>query len=373
MRPCGMRQSDFSPSLRNLASLVSAAFAGETACAVPVSNSLAEFAIRRHRIGPLILTAIRDAPGAPQSVLEMLREDARGNARKYTLTLTTSAAIGQGFAQARIPALLFKGLPLAQALYVNPASRHVGDIDILIPPSSLRVAREVLNAIGFESADTLFALPGPLQEIAIRSARDFLFANSKNRQKLELHTRLIFSKRVSAGFAAQSGGLVPKLGDGNALAVPEIGPVLAHYLLLHGAASGWARMKWLADLLPLLAKLSADQRRALADCAERTRTAAATKAGLVLLRSIFEGVELGPLKSWLEEPAGRNAVETRVRKYAAWLQTEAESAPNPLQDRASAFTSAMLLNDRLADQAGLLLPAAFSSTLRIAGRLAARA
>jgi hypothetical protein len=302
-----------------------------------------------------------------------LTESARENARRYLENQITVKNIGQAFAQAQIPSLLFKGSSLAQALYPEASWRHAGDIDILVPPEALHAAKTILGDQGFESADTLFALPGPVRALALRSARDFLFVHRRNRQKLELHTRLIFSKRVSRESGRLPGALEPRIPADGALPSPEVNAAFAHYLLLHGAVSGWARLKWLADMLPLLTRLDADQQRAIADNSERTHTAAAVKAGLVLLQTLFGGARLEPLKDWLRESAGTGLVNARVARYSAWLSQNEETAANPLHDRRAASVSAMLLNDRFIDKARLLVPAAFSSGMRMAGRLTARA
>jgi hypothetical protein len=355
----------------DLATLIEAAFQGGVAKNVPITDSLARLAIRRHRVGPLVHAASLHSGNADGTAEELLRDNARANGFKYMRQLAVLKTIASEFSQRGTPYLVFKGAPMAQALYPEPSWRHSGDIDILISRKTLVAARAALKSASFESIDNLFDLPAPLMKVAVNSVRDFAFFDHASSAKLELHTRLIFSKRISEGCTNIDDTFDLRLPQAGAFAAPPVGPVLAFYLLLHGAVSGWARLKWLADLVPLLAKLSEDQRRTIADCAERTRTAAAVKAGLILLQTTFASCQLGSLDKWLTESSGADAVYRRLGRYVDWLASEDDSAANPLRNRVDSLKSAVLLNDRPLDQVRLLPSAAVSSGIRWVSRLTA--
>jgi hypothetical protein len=191
--------------------------------------------------------------------------------------------------------------------------------------------------------------------------RDIALDDGWTQSHVELHSRLLFSKRLSRFLASRNETLRPRpiTADGQ-LPAPALGTGLALYLIFHGCISGWCRLKWLADLIPLLERLGPEGRQDLAAAAERSSTAAAVKASLVLLLAVFGPVEIAPLDAWLAEPSA--AVRRRAAHYAAWLSgAEAEM---PVASRTAMLSSVLMLDDRLRDRATLFVASGLSSGVR---------
>jgi len=354
----------------DLARLTRATLAGESVRGFTIDRDLADFAIGRHKCGPLLHRATLVGAQADDAARAMLSEHWDENKRQQLRNLLSTERVAAALAKAAIPALIFKGAPLAQALYPDPLWRHCGDVDVLVPSNFMVEALKALTEAGFRSDDPLLSAPPAIQRFVFRITRDAPVDDSWTRSHVEVHSRFLFSKRLSQFLARRDDTMRPRpITPEGSLAAPAIDVSLALYLILHGCISGWCRLKWLVDLMPLLEKLGPAGRQSLADDAERSRTAAAVKASLLLLRAAFGDLDLAPLDAWIAESAGAAAVQSRARRYAAWLS--ADGARVPLASRNEIFKSTVLLNDRLSDQVLTLLASGFSSGVRqIAGAVA---
>jgi hypothetical protein len=349
------------PQVRELAGLVRAALLSEPAEGVRIDAALAEFAIHRHRCGPLLALASRN--GAPTDQDAQARLDAHWDANRHAhlRNLVAGERIAATLAPAGIPALSFKGAALARMLYPEPLSRHCGDIDVLIPQRAMIAGLGALTGAGMRSGDPLLQLPAATLGAVLAFTRDIALDDEWTRSHVEVHSRLLFSKRLSAFLSGRDESLRPRpvAGDGQ-LPAPALGAGLALYLILHGCVSGWCRLKWLADLLPLLERLGATGRQELGEIAEQSGTAAAVKASLVLLQATFGPRDIAPLDGWLAAPS--EAVDRRAMRYAAWLS--GEEANMPVASRLAMLRSVLMLHDRLPDRIGLFFASGISSGLR---------
>lgn len=367
-----VRSHELSSSVRDLAGLVRSVMAGEASEGVRIDAALAGFAIRRHRCGPLVALAVQRGAAADADAQALLRAEWEANKRSYLRNLMSGERIAAALAAAGIPALGFKGAALAGMLYPDPLARHCGDVDVLIAPGTMIAGLEALTDRGLRSEDPLLGLSPALLRVVLALTRDIALDDAGTQSHVELHSRLLFSKRLSNFLAESDATLRPRpvAADGQ-LPAPALGAGLALYLILHGCISGWCRLKWLADLIPLLDRLGPEGRQALADGAERSGTAAAVKASLITLRAAFGWIGLGPLDAWLAEPAGAAAVDLRAAQYAAWLGGEEMGIP--MATRTGMLRSALLLDDRLSDRIGLFVASGLSSGVRqFAGALAPR-
>ncbi len=112
----------------------------------------------RHGLGPLLYHRGRrmaDAWPMPPAVERELRTSYLGATLENAAIFAAAAdALGR-LAAAGIPVGALKGLHLAAAAYEHPALRHMGDVDLLVPPDRLEAARAVLLDAGYaaEGAD----------------------------------------------------------------------------------------------------------------------------------------------------------------------------------------------------------------------------
>ena len=365
-----IRPPELSSSVRDLAGLVRAVLTEEASEGVRIDTALAELAIRRHRCGPLLAVAVQRGAAADEDAQVLLRAAWATNKRNYLRNLMSGERIAAALASAGIPALGFKGAALAQLLYADPLARHCGDVDVLVAREAMPSALRALGDAGLRSDDPLLGLPPVMLRAVLGLTRDITLDDGGTQSHVELHSRLLFSKRLSRFLGESEVTLRPAAtrADGQ-LAAPALSAGLALYLILHGCISGWCRLKWLADLIPLLERLGREGQCALADAAERSGAAAAVKASLILVRVAFGADVLAPLDAWLAERG--SAVARRVERYAAWLNGPETAIP--MASRSGMLRSAMLLDDRLSDRIGMFVASGVSSGVRqLAGALAPR-
>lgn len=100
-----------------------------------------------HRVGALVATRLRDAPGGlPEAVLarfDDIRDQAAQRAAAAQHTLRELAA---GLRSRGVPFLLIKGSVLAELVYGDPNIRPFYDIDVIVRRESLAVAEALLRS-----------------------------------------------------------------------------------------------------------------------------------------------------------------------------------------------------------------------------------
>lgn len=322
-------------------------------------QELFDYARDRHRV--LAIVQPRTAPSLPRRSKEW---------REFVRNEQAQTAVWWQLCQAGLPHLVFKGLPLARQLYPDPAMRHSGDIDVLVQPDDFAGVFTRLSAAGWHASDPfirpLEAAPPAFQQLL----RDVAMRETKSGAKLELHQRLFFSRRLSTQLARWHPELTPRRAqNASDVPAPPIGAGLAHYLLLHGAMSAWARLKWLADIYLLLPRLTAEDSSAVIAAAEAIGTAASLKASLLLVRQVFETELAEPFAHWAGETPGANAVAVRLAGYNAVLSNAAIAADAPMASRLAALRSALRLSQDAAVQLEILLAGPAASAVRLAARL----
>lgn len=334
---------------------------------VRLDRALARFAIERHRVGPLVHTGVsRGRVQADTDAADALARSWTLNVQRCAMNALTTARCAEALSLAEIGFVAFKGMGLAQQLYPSPQWRHCGDVDLLVPVGRLAQAADALRQAGLDASDPIFHLPQFVGRFALRKIRDVRVDDRRTGLKIELHARPFFSAAISDRLLAAEPSFRPRLsGHADVLPIPEIGPGLALYLLLHGAVSGWTRLKWMADIPLLLQKLDDVSLDRIAALAEATGTVLAVKASLQLVRTTFDGIQLGPLTAWIDERSGAAGVKRRLAAYAAWLGDASSVAANPLRTRTEGLKTSLLLDDSLLRQFATLPRGTLAAGLRI--------
>ena len=203
---------------------------------------------RSHQVYPLVYRNLSDLgfSGVPEAVQSGLRSLYLANALRNQLLAEELARILSLLGDAGIPVIPLKGVSLALALFGDPASRVCGDIDILVSPSDVKPALDLILASGYDAEvnHPYFA------KLALRHGRHFNAVRESRGISflLEVHWTLIqhSSKNAEAvrnlwaGARPQTYFAVPAYSPG-----PEWEFL---YLCLHAADHDWQVLKWLVDV-----------------------------------------------------------------------------------------------------------------------------
>ena len=107
-----------------------------------------------HMITPALAPALRGNVTVPPSVADYLEAVALLNGERNKLILDAVGTVATSLARGGIDAVFLKGgANLAEALYPDPATRLLGDLDILVPPDQAATASALLAATGFAEID----------------------------------------------------------------------------------------------------------------------------------------------------------------------------------------------------------------------------
>ena len=362
-----MTESGLPSPLVRLAALLGEVLGGPAAPPGEISLDIAALA-SRHQVGALLYALAADgrhrlAPG----VLEMLQQDYRDSGARRDTALSMLKRVSGQFAACGIGWMAIKGTTQAALLYSDAAWRDSADIDLLVSPGQFGRALDALVALGFVASYPPVPTRGLLRRAILGAVRDvMLVARADPRDSIELHRRVFFASGRHTDFLAFP--VVP--GE---VPVPALGPDLAFYLIAHGSLSYWVRLKWLVDLVPLLAKLSGDERLAILERARKARAENAVAASLLLLRALFPFAALEELTPWLEEKASRSSVQRRLHRYGEFLGQGNDQKHSPLNDAWVGLEASLMLFEAPLTRARILLSAPISSVLRRTAGLLYRA
>lgn len=209
--------------------------------------------VNRHRVSGLVWNGLtRAGIEIPPDIAEILKTEADRTTRS-SLALCAETIRLQGlFDRAELTCAFVKGVTLAVLAYGNLGIRHAKDIDMIVKDADLRAVGDLLATAGYRRQKP----PGAISEAQLvlwRSyGKDMEWRHEASGIELELHWRLSnisFLLREPIDFAAlRPVAITPAAGI---LTLPA--PDLFVYLCVHGAAHGWCRLKWLADVHALIA------------------------------------------------------------------------------------------------------------------------
>jgi hypothetical protein len=359
-----MTEALFSPELMQLCALLGEMVGGPAMLDSPITSRLCALAFR-HQVGPLLYAVAASGrhPVASDD-LQVLHQRYCASAARRQAALLVLERVADQFTGQDIAWMAVKGATQAALLYSDPAWRDSADIDLLVPPVQFGRALDALVAMDFVASYPPVPAHGLLRKLILATVRDImLVARADPSESIELHQRLFFATGAHADFISLQ--VMP-----GRISAPAPGPDLAFYLIAHGALSYWVRLKWLVDLVPLLAKLDSKDALAIRERARCARAENSLAATLLLLRALFPFAEPEALRDWLNEKMRKTAVLYRLRRYAELLGREDDQKHSPLNDALVMLEATFLLFEAPSTRLRLLATAPFSSIVRrIAGRL----
>ncbi len=210
-----------------------------------------------HRVSSLVFESLeRTRPeGLPQAVYDELQHRARHNAFEALRSANEVRRISSAFAAAGIEFSVLKGVPLSQALFGNPNTRHVGDIDILTEPSLLPEQIAILSDLGYNLINPRSRLTPHRIASYVSFWKDFTFQSAGSGFELDLHWRLFNNRFHPANLI-----LNPANGQSNFETLTCFGVPMRTfsmqdqflYIATHGVLDAFTYLKSLADVAGFL-------------------------------------------------------------------------------------------------------------------------
>lgn len=217
--------------------------------------------LRAHEILPLVYCRLKEFGfyGVPDAVQSGWADLFRHNAlRNELLKAELISVLGQ-LAEAQVPAIPLKGIPLAESLYGDAALRICADIDILVPPQNFKSAFQVLVKSGYRAA---FREPQFIR-LTARYGKDcgLMRQDGARSYPLQLHAGLIWGGPAERSMAGEiwSEARATTFHGAPAFAFSPEWEFL--YLAVHAARHGLFPLKWLVDIDRLCRRESLDWER----------------------------------------------------------------------------------------------------------------
>jgi hypothetical protein len=210
----------------------------------------------RHRAEGLAYHALgRSGVHVPEDHRSALHAAAAFVARRNVSLAGAALQLSQHFRGAGVPLLFVKGISLASLAYGTISLKAGWDIDLLIDRHRLGDSARVLARAGYRLKEPGGGLNLDRLERWHLLSKESVWRHDQTGLHVELHTRLVDNPRLLQGVGMASPTQAVEIASGATLETLATDELFA-YLCVHGASSGWFRLKWLADVAALLARCS---------------------------------------------------------------------------------------------------------------------
>jgi hypothetical protein len=214
-----------------------------------------------HRVEALVWASLaRARVEPPPPVAGALRRRAGEIAHQGLLQAAESARLQAVLARAGVLNLLLKGAALDRLAWGRIGLKQAWDIDLLVDPGDVAEAATALAGEGY-----LMTVPGALDErgwgLWVAHAKESAWTHPVTGLVVELHWRLADAAGLIPGLGVRSPSRLVPLARSSDRAVRTFAAEETFaYLCVHGAAHGWSRLKWLADVGAILGPLAMGER-----------------------------------------------------------------------------------------------------------------
>ena len=213
----------------------------------------------RHRLSTLLLSGLQTCPDllAASGVAPMLKAQCRRAVRRGLRQLDGLARAAGHLADAGIPCLVLKGLPLARRLYGDPLASVSSHVDLLVAARTFDAAERVLQDRGWRRVAPSFReTPARVRWYGRFEATHVL---SGPGGYLDLHRRLFSNPHYfDVPFDRLHAESVPAQVDATTFRIMNDEWTLV-YLACYGARRYWETLRWLCDVAALLASMEPDR------------------------------------------------------------------------------------------------------------------
>lgn len=217
----------------------------QTARDVEIWRGIVEASVEHGLVGPLYLSTA-ECETIPSEILDTLRSAYIAQAARNFQITSALAEVLNAFRESRIDILVLKGPAVALLAFDRIAIREFTDLDLLIRPNDLLIARDILTSLGYSQYGD--CLPTRLGE------KDVLFTRETDDLLVELHwavtpRSLHFPIDLSEIWNRR------QLLQIQTTAIPTLGledTILT--LCIHGSKHGWHCLKWVHDVASLITR-----------------------------------------------------------------------------------------------------------------------
>lgn len=251
-------------------------------------------AVTRHRVIPVVHSAVKDLDIVPDRFREWAKQNAQTGARNALKMAHDCIAIDAALKDANLEPLHFKGPTLAQIAYDSVAMKTCYDLDIFIRAADVSAAVAVLETRGYRVKGQTEPVSARQLNALMRNFKDIAFLGPTG-TVIELHWTFAHNKHYLVGLENDLQWQTVPVANKASLRTFDSRQMLT-YLSLHGATHHWKRLKWLADLSAFLQQLPAGERaQVIADVSNSPASDALAQA-LKLCDTLF-GTRHAPVLS----------------------------------------------------------------------------
>jgi hypothetical protein len=216
--------------------------------------------VRRHQVPSLAYKILR-TERIPVEVRRELKELSASACAAALHTAAELARLSRAFTQDGIAVMPLKGVMLSIQLFGDPATRHPGDLDLMVKPEDFDRAGELLVSLGYRSK-----LTRPMQKLVRAHGYECSYWHDRLQLLADVHwtQELWTAAQISELWTHCRNtswmGIGMQLLDGDALLL---------FLCDHGSRHKWSRIKWLGDVAMLFSKPRASPWNTLFEMAAR--------------------------------------------------------------------------------------------------------
>ena len=253
-----------------------------------------------HRVAPLLHHAQQLAGyECEPEIAARLAHEAQGNVHRILRQKAAAMTFGRLLDDAGIGFRLVKGYDVGRLLYGTESLRVAKDVDVLLAPDQIGRALTIARDAGYRRPGGK-RLSAAVGRAILMFHREMEIVDPRTGIVLELHSRLL--DRPPPGW-----------DDRQFLSGPLdlTSPDHVLYLILHGAAGQWRRLKWMADLAMIARRTPADVRSRVITLARKYDCLPAVHASLLACGVLWED-EL--VRDWLAE-TGLSETDERVSRH----------------------------------------------------------
>lgn len=223
----------------------------------------------------------------PPAFAHTLALSAQKQAQRNLAFAAETAKLYQVFASSAVPVIFFKGVVTALSVYGDIGVRHSKDIDLLVSPEQIADAGALLEKLGYHRIEPPPTLNAS-QLKALRSVcKDYVYVGKSDPSlQIELHWRLFNNPVFMAALSGKTAGKTVALSENINLPTFTDDDHFS-YLCAHGAAYGWCRLKWLADIGAMLSAASVEEIKRLLHSATVAGAGRAAAQALLLCENLL--------------------------------------------------------------------------------------